>query len=163
LDFSAVVQNYNGFDTFGIVGPDDIGNILYNASTGVIRNTVGIKPDDYDPNSFPEVVRDSDGNLIRASSTVYLAISNSVIFNHGVIENLDTGYAFGNVDDIEVFLLNTGVISSAGDTAIILNKGDDTVVLGTGSQINGAIDGGDGDDTVYLVSDVSTFGANLRV
>jgi uncharacterized protein with beta-barrel porin domain len=52
-------------------------------------------------------------------------------------------------------IVNYGIIASEAGAAINLRQGDDSLTLGTGSEITGSIDGGDGADRVILVGEGS--------
>ncbi|WP_338243391.1 autotransporter domain-containing protein [Aurantiacibacter hainanensis] len=51
-------------------------------------------------------------------------------------------------------LINSGTLQGGGDYAVILGAADDTVILQTGSNIVGAVDAGDGTDSLTLEGDV---------
>lgn len=73
--------------------------------------------------------------------------------NSGSITS-STGIAFTSVQAIT--LTNAGTITGGGDTAIQLSSGDDTLVLNTGSNIDGIVDGGAGIDLARLSGTTDT-------
>lgn len=75
----------------------------------------------------------------------------SFVINTGVIE----GARGVNADDLDTqsqTVTNYGTITGTSGTAIFLAGGDDVLEVASGSQINGAIDLGDGTDTFRLLS-----------
>ena len=60
-------------------------------------------------------------------------------------------------------LTNSGVINGGTGTAVSMTSGNDTATLQTGSSISGAVDGGNGSDTLRLSGTVSTPTASQTV
>ncbi|WP_118857857.1 hypothetical protein [Sphingomonas mesophila] len=77
------------------------------------------------------------------------ALAGATLTNSGAITS-STGAAVGSTGPGAVSLVNSGVISGTGATAVQLGSGNDSVQLSTGSLISGAVDGGAGTDSVTL-------------
>lgn len=103
------------------------------------------------------------GNVINSYTGVLInrgAVENGVKFNDGLVaEVVNSGTITNNTSVIaaleslaQITVLNTGTISSTGTHAIRFGLGNDQLTLGTGSQVIGISDGGDGTDTLRLES-----------
>lgn len=90
------------------------------------------------------------GNIVGG---VRLNVANGSAYNSGSITS-STGAAFTSSQ--ATGLTNAGRISGGAGTAIQFGSGDDSLLLKTGSQIEGTVDGGVGLDTATLDADATS-------
>lgn len=96
------------------------------------------------------------GSLINSGNIVggvVMDVDTGTAINSGTISS-GTGEAFTSAQAIT--LTNSGRIVGGGVTAIRLSSGDDTLVLNAGSDIEGIVDGGDGNDIARLSGAIDT-------
>lgn len=96
------------------------------------------------------------GSLINTGTIVggvLMDVDSGSAFNSGSITS-STGAAFTSVQAIT--LTNAGRIAGGAGTAVQFGGGDDVLLLTTGSQIEGIVDGGLGLDTATLDADATS-------
>lgn len=92
----------------------------------------------------------NSGNIVGG---VLMDVDTGTASNSGSIIS-DTSVAFASVQAIT--LTNSGRIAGGGDIAVQFGSGNDTLVLNTGSDIDGVVDGGDGIDIARLSGGTDT-------
>jgi len=109
-----------------------------------------------------------DGSAIYSDSALTIGNSGTIQGDHGVGLSFDGGGSLANTGSItsntvqaitaskRVTLTNAGTISGTGGTAATLSDFNDDVVLQTGSNIIGTVNGAGGSDTLSLTGSVSS-------
>ncbi len=127
-------------------------------------------------NAFVDTVEVINSGTITSTSTGIASYSNgdfSLVNSgtiHGELIGIDTpnlgavsvtnsGTIVGEADVAlatvsRTTLVNAGTLQGGGNYAVILGAADDTVILQTGSNIVGAVDAGEGSDSLALEGDV---------
>jgi hypothetical protein len=147
IDFAGTIINYGVIQGTGAAGP--------NASEGIAMG--GGTIDNYEG----ALISGADNGILIDDSNGAAAPAAVTILNVGTIQGLD-GFGvriIGTQDDI---ITNAGIISGTSGSAIDMGGGNDNLHLQSGSSTSGAIEGGDGTDTIHTtgtgtLSSVSSF------
>jgi hypothetical protein len=86
-----------------------------------------------------------------SASAVFFNLGSNTLYNYGTISSVGVSVYGSNASSTSDVIYNYGIITSSSGAAIALRGGNDRLTLGTGSMIDGSIDGGDGTDDLTLV------------
>lgn len=142
IDRIGSIDNYGRIEANGAGGVKD-GPTDFNRADGIAMGGGTIN------NYAGATIYSSDRGILIDDSEGGAAFGKTTLINHGTIDAKSTGVVLqGNWDD---YVLNTGTIRSrTGDVAIDMGGGNDTLVVATGSVIDGAVQGGSGNNQLIL-------------
>lgn len=85
-----------------------------------------------------------------SADAVDFFLGSNTLINYGMLSSVGITVDGSNPSSTSDTIYNYGAITSSSGAAIALRGGNDRLTLGTGSMIDGSIDGGDGTDDLTL-------------
>lgn len=141
IDFKANITNYGTIQGTGAKGEKDGSP---NTSEGIAAGGGTII--NGSPNA---IISGKDNAILIDDSNAGPAPYATQITNLGTIRG-ENGFGIRIIGSQNDTIQNAGLIEGANGQAVDLGGGDDTLIVNTGGQFIGLIDGGDGTDTVKL-------------